>query len=103
MKNKNKVWNILLIISFLPFLWLMARSIHAYINGCAGGLLNQVSLYGFDAFQETFFWELIGLTILPILPAALIYQIIYLVRLIRMKKQKAKNRLQTQSIRSGYQ
>lgn len=86
MKNKNKIWNIFLIISFLPFQWLLLHSIRASITGCGGGLLNLVPLRGFEAFQETFVWGLIGLCIVPILPASVIYQVIYLVRRIRMKQ-----------------
>ena len=80
MKNKNRIWNIILVLSFLPYHAILVHSVITFFTGCGGGLLNQIPLSGWDAFIETFTWDCIGFSIIPVLPAALIYQLIYLIR-----------------------
>jgi hypothetical protein len=79
-KNKDLLWNIFLVISFCPIIYLLIKSTVAAFTGCGGGLLNQVPLSGWDAFGETLVWGFLGFCIIPLIPTGVIYQIVYLVR-----------------------
>lgn len=88
--NKKKIFKIIFVLSFLPYIILVLISIY---YACFGYdvytwiLAEYVrTIYGMDAFIETLFWNSLMLCLyIPILPIVVIYQIIYVVVLIIRK------------------
>lgn len=75
--DKNKAAKIILIISFVPYGLVILSGIIGAIFG-AGFFFDTV--YGWDGFLIGALGACISMIYIPILPACLIYQIIYLVR-----------------------
>ena len=78
--NKKLIFKILLIISFIPFIYSLIMSILAMFNGTYLGLCvdDCPTIYGIKAFINDMFLYLAFLTMYGILPVCIFYQIIYL-------------------------
>lgn len=88
--NRKKIFKVLFLISFLPYIILILISIyHAILGYDVYTWINHQyieTIYGIDALTETLFWNGITFSIIPILPISLIYQIIYVVIYFKNKK-----------------
>ena len=87
--NKEKVLKILFFISFLPFIFLLAKSTYHAIFGYdeftwVGYYVG--TIYGFEAFLEVFVWTGLALCFIPVLPICFVYQLIYIIRCFARKK-----------------
>ena len=89
--NKNKIFKIIFLISFLPYIILLLLSIYSAIFGhdTYTWLERQYieTLYGIEAFKETIIWCGLGMCMVPILPTAVIIQIIYIVKCMKNKRE----------------
>ena len=87
MKSRS-VAKILFYIAILCWIVYFASGIYAFFFGSnsGGGLLYPTREYGIDALMHTLFWNLIGFSIIPVLPISLLYIIIYLI----VKKREGK-------------
>ena len=74
---KNKVAKILFLISFLPWIFVPINGILGAIFG-VGFFFN--TCYGWDGFLLGVLGALLGMTLIPILPVCLVYEICYIVR-----------------------
>lgn len=87
--KKRKIYKIIFIISFLPYVILLLISLYHAIFGY--DLYTMIlptyvkTLYGMEAFLQTLIWNSIRLCFIPILPICLIYQLIYLITYIFKK------------------
>jgi hypothetical protein len=89
--NKNKILKILLLLSFIPYLFLIVYSLYHAIFGhdVYTMILPQYvrTIYGWDAFLEVFVWTALGLCFIPILPICFLYQSIYFIRYLKTKNR----------------
>jgi hypothetical protein len=83
MKKLNK-YKLFFLISFIPFLLLLIFACYNAIFGYydapllpSGG--GGITYYGFEAIKYTIFWYGLGLTIIPVFPVCVVYQLIYLI------------------------
>lgn len=98
---KRKLFKILFILSFIPYIILFVMAILDGFYGTAEygsaityGLAkpwigeSQVNMiYGIEAFKQTIMFNFIGFTfVYPIIPILLFYQLIYLVIMIKNRK-----------------
>lgn len=78
MKNngtkRNKIAKVLFGLSFLPIAALIAVSIYALFAGGGNAGLD------LETFNAAFVYRGLGMCAIPVLPAAIIYQIIYLIK-----------------------
>ena len=89
--DKRKIFKIIFLISFLPYILLILLAIHSAIYGhniytWFGNQYIQ-TIYGMEAFKEIIIWGVLAMCAIPILPIVLIIQIIYLVRYLKNKKK----------------
>ena len=93
--NKKKIFKIIFIISFLPYILLMLLAIDAAIYGydIYTWFGNQYirTIYGVEAFKEIVIWVGLSMCAIPVLPTALIIQIIYIVLYIKNKRKIRKD------------
>jgi hypothetical protein len=95
--KKEKIYKILLVISFLPYVLLILISLYHSIFGYDVYTLilptYVKTIYGMEAFISTLSWNALLLCFLPILPICLLYQIIYLTTCIinKIKHNKYKH------------
>lgn len=90
---KNKVLKIILYISFVPYIALLLMAIYHAIFGydVYTWILPEYvrTIYGIEAFLESFIWNFLRLWYIPVLPLCLAYQIIYAISYFsKTKKQK---------------
>ncbi len=95
MLKKRKIFKIILIISFVPYIILLLISLYYSIFGY--DLYSMIlpkylrTLYGMEAFYMVLMWYSIAFSFIPILPLCFLYQIIYLVTyIIKRIKNKTK-------------
>lgn len=74
---KQKVAKILFLISFLPWIFVPVNGILGAIFG-VGFFFN--TCYGWDGFFLGVLGALFGMTLVPVLPVCLVYQICYIIR-----------------------
>ena len=99
--KKRKIFKVLFIISFIPYIIFLIRALLSAFYGTAdfgsviiSGLSEPwiggkeiVTLYGFEAFKQTITWDFIGFTFgVPLIPIILLYQLIYLVIMCKNRK-----------------
>ena len=89
--NKNKIFKVIFILSFLPYIILALISLYYAIFGYdVYTWIKPVytrTIYGMDAFFNSLIWNL--LSWIPILILVIIYQIIYTIIIVvkRIKKR----------------
>ena len=88
-KSERKTSKVLFILSFLPFTLYILWCFISMFTGAKTGILGTYTVYGFEAFASSFIWVGLALCILPVFPAMLIYQTIYIVRTYRTRKEAA--------------
>lgn len=95
--KKKRIYKILFIVSFLPYIILLAISLYHAIFGYDVYTLilptYVKTIYGIEAFVSTLFWNALALCFIPIIPICLLYQIIILVKYIikKIKDRSFKN------------
>jgi len=90
---KRKIYKIVLILSFIPIVALVLISLYYAIFGYDVYTMvlptYRGTIYGMEAFANSFIWNVLSLTFIPVLPVCLIYQIVYfLVHITRKNKNK---------------
>lgn len=89
-----KLKKIILIISFLPYIYILLLSFyHAIFGYDVYTLILPVyvkTIYGIEAFREVFIIKLLTLTFIPIIPICFIYQLVYLIIFLFKKYKKQK-------------
>lgn len=94
MKNKKRNFKIIFMLSFTPYIILLAISLYYAIFGhevyaFLGGHIR--TDYGITAFLDTLTWNALRLCYIPILPIIATYQIIYIIiHFIKYQKNKLK-------------
>ena len=83
-ENIKKNWFIICCLVWVAY---FGYGIYAYFAGYSSGFFGGPMIYGYKAFRDAMIWNLIGFSIIPILPATLIYIVIYL---LNNKKEKKK-------------
>lgn len=83
--KQRKISFVLFLISFAPIVLIFLYSLYSMFSGYKEGpVMGECSMYyGTEAFFRAMFWTCLMLTILPVLPFMLIWQIVYLVRKFR--------------------
>ena len=83
--KQRKISFVLFLISFAPIVLIFLYSLYSMFAGYKEGpVMGECSMYyGTEAFFRAMFWTCLMLTILPVLPFMLIWQIVYLVRKFR--------------------
>lgn len=83
--KQRKISFVLFLISFAPIVLIFLYSLYSMFAGYKEGpFMGECSMYyGTEAFFRAMFWTCLMLTILPVLPFMLIWQIVYLVRKFR--------------------
>lgn len=83
--KQRKISFLLFLISFAPIVLIFLYSLYSMFAGYKEGpFMGECSMYyGTEAFFRAMFWTCLMLTILPVLPFMLIWQIVYLVRKFR--------------------
>lgn len=83
--KQRKISFVLFLISFAPIVLIFLYSLYSMFAGYKEGpIMGECSMYyGTEAFFRAMFWTCLMLTILPVLPFMLIWQIVYLVRKFR--------------------
>ena len=79
---KHKIAKIIFIISFLPIMFCVVAGIVCAFRGYSyTDILGDIptTVYGIKAFFEVFFTDLVALIFLGIIPACMVYQLVYLV------------------------
>lgn len=71
---KKKIPKIILILSFLPYVFILLYGVYSAIFGF--GFLFSTS-YGFDALIDSIFIMTILLCCYPVIPICIIYQLVY--------------------------
>ena len=93
--NKGKIFKVLFLISFLPYIILILLAIHSAIYGhnIYTWFGNQYirTIYGIEAFKEIIILGGLSMCAIPILPISLIIEIIYVVRYVKNKKKAREN------------
>ena len=86
--NKKLLFKLLLVISFIPFIYSLIMSFIAMFSGANLGLCvdDCPTVFGIKAFVNDMFLYLSFLTLYGILPVCVLYQIIYLVKYIKNKR-----------------
>ncbi len=93
--KKSKVFNIIFIISFIPILALLFISLYYAIFGY--DVYTMIlptyvkTIYGIEAFVQSFTWNAIVLIFIPVLPIMFLYQIIFLIVKFILKLKTNKN------------
>jgi hypothetical protein len=87
-KGKLNIKKVLFIISWLAWIIYFLSGIYALFFGYESGLFYKTTIYGFNAFKEAILWNLIRLTFVPVLPATLIYIVVYLISENRQRKSE---------------
>jgi hypothetical protein len=90
-KKKLNIKKILLMISLLSWIIYFLSGIYAIFFGYERGFFYHITVYGFEAFKDAMFWNLIEFTFIPVLPITLIYIIIYFISKIMQGKTAEKN------------
>ena len=90
-KSERKIGKALFLLSFLPFAAFIVYCTVVIFTGAKKGYFmgGYRTLYGLEAFEYTFVWGGLVLCIIPVFPAMLIYQIIYIVRTQHTRKEAA--------------
>ena len=87
LSKKAIVAKVFLWISILPYAYII---IHSVISAFVGGGTGFKTSYGVEAFLSTLVVLALYLTVLiPILPVCLIYQVIYIIVKIIIKRKKS--------------
>ena len=93
--KKSKIFKIVFLISFLPYILLILLAIHSAIYGhnIYAFFGNQYirTIYGIEAFKEIVIYGVLFMCATFILPISLIIQIIYIARCIKNKKKTREN------------
>ena len=85
-KLEKRTGKVLLVLSFLPIAFVLGCSAVSMFTGVSEGLFGGNTIYGVSAFLNTFGLMCFVLCAIPILPAMLIFQIVFIVGCIRAKK-----------------
>lgn len=97
--KKRKIYKIIFIISFLPYIVLLLISLYYAIFGYNIYTLilptYVKTIYGIEAFVEALFWNSLGLFFIPILPICIIYQLIYFITYIIKKINHKEDKLKS--------
>ena len=88
----EKTSKVLFLLSFLPLVVIFIAGCISMVSGRQAGLLGGPTIYGAEAFLDAVVWWGLGMIIVPILPAALIFQIIYLVKQWKGKHSSRENK-----------
>lgn len=91
--KRRKIIKIILVISFLPYVYVLLKALYYAVQGYdVYTWIKPVytgTIYGMEAFKEVLLWDVMLLTIIPVLPVCLLYQItILVIHIIRKKKEK---------------
>lgn len=81
---KKKAGKIALIISFIPYVFILLYSLY---SAFAGFTFLFSTSYGFEAFTDSIVILSAMMWICPILPACVLYQLTYLITYIMKKRQ----------------
>ena len=76
----------LFVLSFVPIIFFLYLSVKAGING-TGGFITP-SKHGWAAFWDTFFPLTLVFTVIPIIPAAVIIQVNFIVLKVKLMKKR---------------
>ena len=87
--GKGTPWwfTLLFAVSFLPVILCLCFSAKAGINGTGGSFIFPEK-YGWEAFSETFAIAFLLMTVIPLIPMALIVQIRYISFGIKQRKER---------------
>lgn len=89
-RSRGGIAKLIFFLSFVPALMLIVLGIfYAIVGYDSYNVLGQFirTVYGWEAFVEFVFWYGLCLCVIPVLPAMLLYQIIYLtVTAVRRRK-----------------
>lgn len=78
---KKRVGQLLFIASFLPYLWILIYGIDAMSSGIPTALFASTKYYGREAFFDSIGWGfVIFCYFIPIIPACIVFQILYILR-----------------------
>ena len=81
----SKVWFIIALMCWGCYL---LSGVYAFFFGYDSGLFSTVKVYGFEGLCNALFWNIIILSIFPILPVSLIYIIVYIISNVIKKKKE---------------
>ena len=89
-KSERKIGKALFLLSFLPFAAFIVYCTVVIFTGAKKGYFmgGHTTLYGLEAFEYTFVWGGLVLCIIPVFPAAAVYQTVYIVGRLRQKREK---------------
>lgn len=91
--KKSKIFRIIFMLSFVPYIVLLSISIYYAINGYDVYTwilpVYKGTIYGWEAFKQTIFLYGISMCIIPVLPTVTIYQVVYIVGML-IKKYRNK-------------
>lgn len=79
----RKTKKIMFLLSFLPIVLVLIYSFVSIFKGAQTGIINTTTIYGTEAFLQTFVMTCICFCIIPVLPLALVWQVIYIVGIFR--------------------
>lgn len=88
--NNRKIYKIIFICSFIPFIiLLLIATYHAIFGYDVYTMILPTyrgTIYGIDAFRQSLVWNVIAMCFIPILPLMVLYQLIFIIRYIFIKK-----------------
>ena len=82
-KSERKAGKVLFILSFLPFILFMG---YCVVYAIGRSPVSEHIEFNRSSFAEAFVLTGLGLCMIPVFPAMLIYQIVYIVKTLRSKK-----------------
>lgn len=86
--DRVPVWlSVMFVLSLLPVLLCLYWSADAGINGSGNGMLYPIK-YGWDAFRDTLLVTTLLFTAIPLIPAAIIVQVNFIVLKIKLMKKR---------------
>ena len=85
-KGEKRTGIVLFVLSFLPIAFVLGASVVSMFTGVSEGLFGGDTIYGWSAFMNTFGLMCLVLCAIPILPAMLIFQIVFVVGRVRAKR-----------------
>lgn len=88
-RAEKKTSKLLFKLSFLPFVLFIIYCFISMFTGAEAGIITTYTVYGTEAFINTFIWWGLALCMFPVFPLMLIYQIVYIIRNAANKKLAA--------------
>ena len=87
-EKRQKVRKVWFIIALMCWGLYLLSGVYAFFFGYDSGLFSTVKVYGFEGLCNALFWNIIILSIFPILPVSLIYIIVYIISNVIKKKKE---------------